>query len=80
MRQATQLQQLAVAYSTKMNPKEHKRQLKSDKKKKGSKQEQQPGTAAADNTSFSEEGQAVERDVTKLVLQVGAGCCAVDSQ
>lgn len=63
--------QSAASYSTKLNPKELKRQMKSDKKKKGPKQDQQAPTAA-DNTSFSEEGQAVERDVTKLVLQVGA--------
>lgn len=57
-----------ASYSTKANPKERKRQAKSDKKK--GKQDQQTAAGAADNTSFTEEGNAVEPDVTKLVLQV----------
>eukprot|EP00878_Enallax_costatus_P006590 GHUV01006908.1.p1 GENE.GHUV01006908.1~~GHUV01006908.1.p1 ORF type:complete len:115 (+),score=38.09 GHUV01006908.1:682-1026(+) len=68
--QASQLQ-LGAAYSAKLNPKELKRQQKTERKK--AKQEQQPSTAGAiagEATSFTDEGQAVEADVTKLVLQV----------
>lgn len=75
----SQLQSTAP-YSSKLNPKEHKRQQKSDRRK--AKQDQQPSAAAADSTSFAEEGQAVEADVTKLVLQVdsitGAVCVGHD--
>lgn len=72
---AWQQQQLACYSSrnTKLNPKERKAQLKTDKKAlKKSAVPQGTASAGDSATSFEEDMQAVEADVTKLVLQVGS--------
>lgn len=79
---AAQLQQVA-AYSqrpSKQNPKEHKRQSKTDKRalKKGATPQSTAAGAEGTATSFADEVQAIEPDVTRLVVQVCvvlAGLC-----
>lgn len=61
--------QLTASYSAKLNPKEQKRQQKSDQKKARKQTAGQPASADGEKTSFTDEGAAVEPDVTKLVLQ-----------
>ena len=58
---------------TKLNPKERKAQQVKDKKAlKKSAVPQGTASAADSTTSFEDEMQTVEADVTRLVLQVGA--------
>jgi hypothetical protein len=57
--------------SSKLNPKERKAQEKTDKRAlKKSAVPQSTASASDSATSFEDEMQAVEADVTKLVLQV----------
>jgi hypothetical protein len=61
--------------AAKLNPKERKAQQKTDKKAlKKSAVPQSTASAGDSATSFEDEMETVEADVTKLVLQVG--CCA----
>jgi hypothetical protein len=67
-----QLAHYSTRNQTKLNPKERKAQQKTDKKAlKKSAVPQGTASAGDSATSFEDDMQAVEADVTRLVLQVG---------